>query len=472
MSEDKLRRLLQGLAGGQPAGGDRWAALVARRRRRQAWQAGAVGTTGLAVVLAGVLALQGGGTTQTLISTDPTDTPSPVETTVVPTPTASSTSAATTATPVAPPTPAPTSTPTSLTGVPPVGVPAGPVRLAAVGSWSYPAPQSLIGSSPRTDVPQLLRSWAASVNERGGIAGRRVELTVMDAQGSKALHQDVEQLVAQGVDAFVHTDVDDYVESYLRGKRIPVLGGDLGSSLWSSSPVLFAQGTDGTAVADGLAVLAAREVPHGHLGVVCTDLDCAAPARLIEDRRAALYGLDPTYLERQPTSSTDYTGAAIRMQRAGVDVVAIALPPQQAAGFARNAAGIGWNPKYVLTSALATNESALSEPLLRGALTPQQVLPWPAAPTAYRAVVPSGAKQGAVLTSAWASTQLAEAVVGRAGPLGGDLLVAADQLSGSTAGGAVPPLALHRVQRCFYVGQVGTGTWHAPDGLETSCGKP
>ncbi|MCU1603314.1 MAG: hypothetical protein JWO22_4023 [Frankiales bacterium] len=474
--EDRLRRLLQGMAGDQPATEDRWGALVARRRRRQAWQAGAVGAAGMTVVLAGVLALQGGGTSQTLVATDPTGTPTPTATqTATPAGAASPTAPPTrTSTPSSSDTPTVTATP--VTVVPPSGPSAGPVRLGAVGAWSYPAPTSTLLRSSRTGVPQLLKNWAARLDADGGIAGRTVELTVLDSSGDAAsLHQDMRQLVAQGVDAFVSTDVDAWTESYLRGRGIPVLGGDLSTTLWSTSPVLFAQGTDAVAFWDGLAVLAARQDPGGHLGVVCPDSDgCdTGPAPLIEDRRAAKYGLDPTVLERFPTSSTDYTAVVADMRSKGVTVVALAgLAPQQAVGLARTAQDMGFTPFWVLTSDLAGSSPVLQEPVLRGALSPQQVLPWPAAPAAFRAVLPDGTQPNAALTSAWAATQLAQEVVLSAGSSRGDLLAVANEQAGSTVGGVVPPLAPHHVQRCFYVGQVGTRGWRAPDGLRTSCGKP
>src|SRR5437588_4776066 len=120
--------------------------------------------------------------------------------------------------------------------------PLAPIVLGNVGNYSGPA-----GSSTSA-APAAIQVWAQWTNAHGGIAGHPVQVFTADdgadPSRSRSLIQDMVE--NKHVIAFVGSmtiQTSDAGVSYLEQKHIPVIGGDLTTSQWTSSPVFFPMGT-------------------------------------------------------------------------------------------------------------------------------------------------------------------------------------------------------------------------------------
>jgi branched-chain amino acid transport system substrate-binding protein len=132
----------------------------------------------------------------------------------------------------------------------------GTIKIGNVGPYSATAAGAT--ASPARDI---LKVWEAEVNGKGGICGRKVQVLTRDDKGSASQNaSEVRDLVEnEKVVAFIgniNTVAGGGQPSYLEGKKVPVIGGDLIVPAWFSSPVYFPQGVD------------ANEVNYAHLKLV------------------------------------------------------------------------------------------------------------------------------------------------------------------------------------------------------------
>jgi branched-chain amino acid transport system substrate-binding protein len=124
----------------------------------------------------------------------------------------------------------------------------GTIKLGNTGPYSATAAGST--ASPSRDI---LKVWQAEVNAHGGICGRKVEVLIRDNKGNTSEDAaDVKDLVEnQHVVAFVGNTTSLTVggqQSYLEGKKIPVIGGDVVADVWFDSPVYFPQAANASEV--------------------------------------------------------------------------------------------------------------------------------------------------------------------------------------------------------------------------------
>src|SRR4051794_23329845 len=123
------------------------------------------------------------------------------------------------------------------------GTATGTIKLGNVQGYSG------VGGASATPARQMLNLWASYINGHGGICGRKVQLFIKDDQGSASqTAADVKDLVEnQHVVAFVNQGTATTLaaqQSYLESKHVPVIGGDLATGAWFSSPVFFPEGAN------------------------------------------------------------------------------------------------------------------------------------------------------------------------------------------------------------------------------------
>jgi len=118
----------------------------------------------------------------------------------------------------------------------------GTIKLGNIAPYSATA----VGSSYQP-LGDALQVWQADVNSRGGICGRKVQVIQRDDKGSTSENAaQVKDLVEnENVVAFVGQGTALTLEgsrSYLENNHIAVIGGDVLSMQWSTSPALFPMG--------------------------------------------------------------------------------------------------------------------------------------------------------------------------------------------------------------------------------------
>ncbi|MEY2571014.1 MAG: branched-chain amino acid transport system substrate-binding protein, partial [Acidimicrobiaceae bacterium] len=160
-------------------------------------------------------------------------------------------------------------TPNASGADPSIGTPGetGPIILGSVGTYSGPAGASTAG------LPQAVQVWAASLNQRGGLFGRQVQVIVQDDGGDPArFASSVQDLVEnRHVIAFVGESTLGVQagKGYLESKGIPVIGTDCSTVVWYQSADFFPQCAAINPVTAGLGLKAAVALTGKHqLGLV------------------------------------------------------------------------------------------------------------------------------------------------------------------------------------------------------------
>ncbi|MGH8990876.1 MAG: ABC transporter substrate-binding protein, partial [Acidimicrobiia bacterium] len=322
----------------------------------------------------------------------------------------------------------------------------GEIRLASLGVGSGP-----LGAVMKP-IPDAVRAWVASVNDRGGLGGHHVRLLVGDDGGdpSRALtlaRQFVEQ---EKIDAFLGTHMvttEQAITDYVDQKRVPIIGTCNCSAGNDGSPMVFFFGPSATkglawshlaplatlAQAKKVAFLYCREAPQ-----------CSAAAQ--EARVfAPQAGMQVVYEAQVSLAQPDYTAEAISAKNAGAEAVAVFADNQTAMRFIRSANRQGWQP------AVSTQQSGYDERMLKVAES-EGLYTSAIVPDLFTDPRLAGYRQalqripGAVRATIGASTfvvgqlleKLAPALPADPGPE--DFVRVMEGLRGETMGGLFPPI--------------------------------
>lgn len=482
MSEDWLRRRLEGLASGGPAApGDRVGAVLGRARRRTQLRAAAAAVTAAAVVLGATVLVAGGDVgEQGLVAASPDPTATSAQPTASASPAVTATATATGA-PQATATTTPGASPTPVPATVPAPRDTSVLRLGFLGD--VPGGASTPGSADAAGPVTLLRAWVTELNRRGGADGRPVELLVRDAgsdQGER--RRAAQELVDAGVVAVVGSvlargDLDSGAR-LLADSGVPLVGGDLGSSEWRTNPLAFAQGALVDEQAEGMLAVLGEAVTGDDrdAAVVCLDgSDCDALEESVEDGRGEDYGLRGTSVQRVSITETNYGPVVQRMKAAGTDVVALQMQWQQALSFGLELRRQNFQPKQVVVQHDLAEELA-EEPATDGWYAVQPVFPHVvrdgAAARFHR--VGAGLDLGPVEARTWVAAMLVERAVAQldgARATREALVGALRSLRGERLGGLAPPLDLARSPstRCVLVARVADRAWTTPQGLRPTC---
>ena len=239
--------------------------------------------------------------------------------------------------------------------------------MASIGNYSGPAGTVAL---PLLHGAQI---WVASVNQRGGIDGHRVQLIVYDDGSDPARHraQTQEAVEQRKVVAFLqeaapltHASAVDYLDS----KRIPTIGTDLSSPWDYGSQMHFPQATGGS-YSFALVIFGAAQqlLPAGkkNLGiVVCTEAQQCADAQRIVTKVAKDAGFEVVYQAKASLAQPDFTAECLGARNARADLLFIQLDPNSIGRFAASCARQSYRPNYTAIppaiSAHATEDPNLS----------------------------------------------------------------------------------------------------------------
>ena len=255
---------------------------------------------------------------------------------------------------------------------------AAPIKVASVGTYS-----GIVGQNVGPGVKGV-QAWVATVNEQGGVAGHAVDLVVADDGGDPARHASlVQQLVEQqNVIAFVYNAAPlggQASVDYLNRKRVPVMGSEMVSDWFYSSPMFFPQGSTGRLIPAAMLGNAADQLkPEGKtkVGVVvcsegieiCKQMASEAP------KAARDNGLDVVYQGQASLAQPDFTGECLNAQRAGAQMIAISMDMSSLTRLARSCASIGYHPTWVIAQMIAFAPLA-TDPDLEGTTVASVVAP-------------------------------------------------------------------------------------------------
>lgn len=371
----------------------------------------------------------------------------------------------------------------SRPGAPPSGGSGEPIVIGSVGNYSGAA------GSAWAPGARALQAWAASINAKGGINGRRVKVIVHDdgSDPAKARSQ-VQELVeqhnavaivasmtsAQGLEAW---------RGYVEQKRVPVVGGDCGPA-WVASPVLFRQCTTSKDNLYGLAVLAAKYGTSKEFGALFCQEDegCAfAEERLFNQGDAERAGLNPRYRARISITQPDFTSECIQARNNGVELLFVAADPNTVGRVGSSCRRQNYQPQFVQVDG-TVNAETVSKPGLEDMLMVSRVFPFTDLSTpAYREFEAAwseyggGQAPGPAAAMGWASAKVFEDAATAAGKdISRESLL--DQLyrvKKDRFGGLTVPLTFSEdgttAATCLFLMRGEGGRWTAPQGDTPQC---
>lgn len=380
-------------------------------------------------------------------------------------------------------------TPTTTPGATPgaaVGTPGetGPIVIGSVGNYSGPAGAAQVG------IPRAVQVWAASVNARGGLFGREVQVIVQDDGGDPARYAAaVQDLVEnRGVIAFVGQGAVLSLRGgmqYLAERGVPVIGTDCAApEWWLPSPNNFPQCADSTGQSYSYMNAAVRLTGQSRLGFVfCGESPaCTANAPLYVDSSPA--GAQTVYSAQISIAQIDFTANCQAAQRAGVEIMAVLADPGTLGRFVRSCDRQGFRPQYLAVSISALPDTVdlpgLERVVLGVPTFPFAGASTPAIDEFLRAMDTFGnAEPGAAESEGWVAAKLFELAANRAAAASGSLtpatlIAALRTVQGETLSGLTVALDFTgptpRNQGCAFTLQGdGAGGWLAPFGPDLQC---
>jgi branched-chain amino acid transport system substrate-binding protein len=357
------------------------------------------------------------------------------------------------------------------------------VALGNVGDYS-----GVLGAID-AGAQQTLQVWAAYTNAHGGLNGHPVHLYTADDGGDPSTSQSlVQQQVTQDhVIAFVGNIVPITVQAslpYLVQQHIPVIGGDITSDYWFQSPVLFPQGTEVLATADGdiRAAVARGDTKLGFLYCVEDPICTQGYNYEITQGHAQADGADPVYSAGVSLTQPDFTAQCLAAKQAGANVLLLGGDANSLERLAANCHAQGYDPLYEALS-IGVDAALANDPLVNGMIAAEATFPWMDATTpaqaAYQQAVkqyaPSLAESGsssAEWTAGMLATAAAQALT--SAPTSSEFFQGLWAIKNNTLGGLAPPLTFNAngnatVVTCYFLITLQNGQFTDPDNGSDKC---
>jgi branched-chain amino acid transport system substrate-binding protein len=315
--------------------------------------------------------------------------------------------------------------------------------------------------------------WAASVNRRGGICGRPVQVIVSDDGSDPARYgAAVRDLVEnRKVVAFVGNGAVLSVQGgieYHKSSGVPVIGNDCTSEIWYDSPILVPTCAEPKVQGRGTirnGVELAGTTKFGYLwcreAKACRDVHSG-----IEGGGAAASGVQVLYQKDVSITQVDFTAECQGAQAAGVELFWVAADPATVSRVARSCARQGFRPKWIAGSVSFGPES-IAEKGLEDVIVMNPVFPFAGASSpaideyeqARQTYAPQ-AHPGPALSIGWTAGKLFERLAIQAAHDRGAITPASlvsvfSAIEGETLGGLMPGFRMTpqgaRHQPCYFV---------------------
>jgi branched-chain amino acid transport system substrate-binding protein len=341
-----------------------------------------------------------------------------------------------------------------------------------------------------TMMSNILDAWSASVNAAGGIGSHPVQLfTADDSQNPGTALSAVTKMVEQDhVIAIIDvSNVDAAIGSYIASAKVPVIGGNLDSDLFTSNPYFFTAGGTTNGIPPGI-VAAAKTAKVNKLGVLyCTGVPICAELPPVLKQIGAPLGVDVSYSGAMASAAPNYTAPCLAAEQSGANGVFVANGPPQTLAVVQSCAAQGYKPTYIAAENSLSN-SSLSEPAINGAVgeitnlsssdtSNPEIRAMRQALDTFKPGLVSSASFNPGSSMVWAAGLLFEAAA-QAGHLGDNptpaqVLDGLYALKGETLGGLTAPLTFKKGKAtslpCWFYYQVKDGKFTTPFGEHPTC---
>ena len=223
---------------------------------------------------------------------------------------------------------------------------AAAIKIGTIGQYSGYA-----GATSKATADSL-QAWASAVNAAGGIHGHPVQVIVKDdaANASKSL-ADVKDLVEnQHVVAIVgqhESGLEATWESYVDGKKIPVIGGPSVAPLWLTDPNFFPVSL--TPVNSlTMSAYGAKLAGKTSIGITyCAELPACKQVVPLLQQVAQNLGLQFAGAPALSASATDYTSQCLALKSKDAGAVITATDSSTVVRFINACKQQGLNSLYI-----------------------------------------------------------------------------------------------------------------------------
>ena len=229
----------------------------------------------------------------------------------------------------------------------------GPIVIGSVGNYSG------IAGPPQAPMVRALQVWAEYVNSKGGLAGRKVQVIVVDDRGDPAQHVAALRDLVENrhVVAFVDNAAALTIASgrqYLESAGVPVIGTACANTTEFESPVMFPQCENVLDFFQRSIQLGVRFSGQKDYGFfTCSEAQTCTDGfnAVVSNGGASKAGASVRYAGRGSLAQPDFTSECEQARSAGVKLMQVVLDPTGVIRFGQSCARQGFNPVFVQGSA-------------------------------------------------------------------------------------------------------------------------
>lgn len=195
----------------------------------------------------------------------------------------------------------------------------------------------------------VARAWAKSVNSSGGINGRQVDLEVADDASTPGTSvTKVQSFIREHVAVIMDlSPLDAAWAKQVDAAKIPVVGGNLNSTLFYEDPNFYpAGGTNDSTIAAMVAT--AKQAKATSLGILyCAEAPQCAEAVKPTSALARKQGLTVPYTAAVSATAPNYTAQCLAAKQKGVAAIFVSGNSTTIAHLAKDCAQQNYNPSYL-----------------------------------------------------------------------------------------------------------------------------
>jgi branched-chain amino acid transport system substrate-binding protein len=363
-----------------------------------------------------------------------------------------------------------------------------PIRIGTIGSYSGAQSAAL------AKVKDAADAWVKSVNDKGGINGHPVELTIEDdagnpAQALKAAKKLVEQDKVIAIVGQMSL-VDSAFAKYVDQKGIPVVGGSPQQATYFTDPNFFPAGGNTPASYVGSVELAKQAGQSTFGTLYCAESPVCAQLGPLTQAAAAVVGGVKVSSGKVAATAPNYTAPCLAMKNAGVGALTVAHNASVVVRVLDSCSHQDFTPASFSSMNTAGPEFLKSRTLDGATLTAPNAIFTDESQPAVKEFLDAldkyepGMRKSPQFTpptiNPWVGGKLFEAAAKAAniGPASTpqDVKTGLYSLKGETLGGLAPPLTYTQGKpafvSCWFVTKIQGGKYVPQDGNQAQCMQP
>lgn len=203
------------------------------------------------------------------------------------------------------------------------------VKIGVLANISGPSNIAEVGGA------DVLQAWATDTNRNGGIAGRNIELEVIDTRADAptlvaGTNDLIEDASVVAVVSFVN-GIEGAVGAILSDSGLPVIGGlGYNPEVWSKLPGWFGLTTTTASIVDFQVQAAIEAGATRSVQASCAESSSCSASEPLYAKSAAASGLDFEGTVRVSANAPNYTAECLEFSARQADIIQLSMKPEVA----------------------------------------------------------------------------------------------------------------------------------------------